>query len=143
MKKRHHIGGGVAHRKHVLAKRRASLLRAKKHPRTAGWELVALDRLARKAIPAARKHGKLRRHLVGKYARKLEVFVATAVDSRGNVVGTWESTNPKAAMASADAAASPGTYVSVAGEKTSDGTRWGKGKGRVVAQREGGRWRVG
>jgi hypothetical protein len=55
----------------------------------------------------------------------------------GNIVG--KSSTVRGAMQAAPAKGD----MTVRGEYTSDGTYWGIGKGRVVAQRENGRWLVG
>jgi hypothetical protein len=72
----------------------------------------------------------------------METFVAKAVGHRGNELGSWESNTVDGAMRAADAAAPKGAEITIRGETTSDGTNHGKGRGRVVAVREGstGRW---
>lgn len=70
----------------------------------------------------------------------METFVAKAVGHTGNVLGEWEASSVEAAMARADSQAPKAADVVVRGEKTSDGSDWGRGRGRVVATRESGRW---
>lgn len=72
----------------------------------------------------------------------METFVAKAVGHRGNELGSWESNTVDGAMRAADSAAPKGAEITIRGETTSDGTNHGKGRGRVVAVREGmaGRW---
>lgn len=78
------------------------------------------------------------------YARRDEPlhYVAVAADHRGHVTGEWRSRTVRGAMAQADAHAHPASRVRVNAAYTSDGTFWGEGKGRVMAQRERGRWHV-
>ena len=70
-------------------------------------------------------------------------FVAVAVDHRGMQVGRWAAPTRASAMAMADAGTkNKETRVTVRTDHTSDGTYFGPGGGRVVAQREHGRWIV-
>lgn len=61
----------------------------------------------------------------------------TAMDRHGNVVAT--STSTAGAMQHADTMMRTGE-ITVRGEYTSDGHHWGRGKGRIVALRQSGKW---
>ena len=140
--KKHHKVGSVTRRKRVARKRQAALLLQRRAMGTPDWAFVGLTHKAGKIPGEARVRSKLRRAVIAKHRARPEVFTAVAIGHDGRVLGRWESTNPKSAMASADAAGiSKSTHVTVSGESTSDGTHHGKGRGRVVFQREGGQWR--
>lgn len=70
-------------------------------------------------------------------------YIARAFDERGQpIAGKWSSPSVKGAMALADGSGRRLNSVQVRAAYTSDGTFWGEGKGRVVAERGGGRWKV-
>lgn len=69
-------------------------------------------------------------------------YVAIAVDWRGRIQGEWTGPTVSAAMAAADQHSNAAYVVTVRWDRTSDGTIFGKGKGRVEAVRENGRWQV-
>ena len=139
--RKHKIGSPVR-RKKIVIKRRKALLTQATAMGIPTWAVLGLTHRAGRIVGEARKRGKLRRYHAKKNDARPEIFTAVAVGHDGRILGCWESTNPKSAMASADAAGiSKSTHVTVSGETTSDGTRHGKGRGRVVFQREGGQWR--
>ena len=70
-------------------------------------------------------------------------YVASAVDHRGAVKGVVRSPTVTGAMALADSKfPNRETSITVSGNFTSDGTYWGEGRGRVMAMRDFGKWRV-
>lgn len=74
----------------------------------------------------------------------LETFQARGVQSDGQIVGTWTHDTIQALMSRVDVAIGAGYVwnVTIRGEHTSDGTQWGIGRGRAVAERDPhGRWR--
>lgn len=66
-------------------------------------------------------------------------YVAVATDSHGRTHGKWEGQNPEAVMQRAEQEAHPQHSLVVRSDRTSDGTIWGLGKGRIIALREPGK----
>jgi hypothetical protein len=68
-------------------------------------------------------------------------YVGIAVDHRGIERGRVIGATVEIAMGSADCEIHHSLNVTIRGDRTSDGTVWGPGQGRVEAVRERGTWR--
>jgi hypothetical protein len=70
----------------------------------------------------------------------MEPYVGTAVDHRGNEIWWAKGATVPVLMARADSSIPKAYTVTIRGDRTSDGTMWGQGQGRVEALRDHGTW---
>jgi hypothetical protein len=68
-------------------------------------------------------------------------YVGIAVDHRGNEIWHAAGKSVPDLMARADSKIPKAYNVTIRGDRTSDGTVWGPGQGKVEAVRERGTWR--
>jgi hypothetical protein len=70
----------------------------------------------------------------------MEPYVGAAVDHRGNEIWWAKGHAVAQLMANADSKIPKVYNVTIRGDRTSDGTVWGIGQGRVEALRDHGTW---
>jgi hypothetical protein len=70
----------------------------------------------------------------------MEPYVGTAVDHKGNEIWWAKGDTVQGIMAGADSKIPKAFTVTIRGDRTSDGTVWGPGQGRVAALRDHGTW---
>jgi len=72
----------------------------------------------------------------------IDAIQAVATNAQG--IETWRGSakTTRAAMALADQQAPKAASVTIRSDRTSDGTVWGPGRGRLLASRSRGKWLV-